>query len=50
MLYRIQKTTLLTHLYSPLVKSELFALIERGERILNRLMPLIALAMWAFGR
>ncbi len=50
MLYRIQKIALLIHLYSPLVKDDLVALIERGERLLNRLMPLIALAMWAFGR
>ena len=36
MLYRIQKISLLAHLYAPLV--------------LNRLIPLTALAMWAFDR
>ena len=50
MLYRIRKLALLTHLYAPLIKYDLVVLGEQGERILNRLMPLIALAMWAFGR
>ena len=50
MLYSIQKIVLLTHLYTPLVKDDIVALIGWGERVLNRLMPLIALAMWAFGR
>lgn len=50
MLHRIQKITLLTHFYAPLIKDDVVALIGWGERVLNRLMPLIALAMWAFGR
>ena len=50
MLNRIQKIALGTYLYASFEKEDLFALIGWAERVLNRLMPLIALTMWAFGR